>query len=677
LDENVVIRLLRTDDPEAFIQIMESYNSYLWVIAGGILNRVGSRADVEECISDVYVRLWRNRKAYDPQRGTLKAYLATLAKSIALNKYKQLTRVRTVPFEDAPVATTDDLLTQITDREQYQALYDAIKTLKEPDREIIIRRYFYDEKPSGIAARIPLPVKEVENRLYQTKLRLQTAAQTGGTVMNQNLFSHLNEQEVEEMRRYAPEQTGQSDDNIRQRFLSKTALRRRPWSKRALIAAIAVAALLVITFAAMTASGHDFFGNLFRFGSFFDNPDATDKNKIGQTFKKDGMEVTLVSAFVDNSENSAEVLLLVEFNDTTGELLSNHDVSLSSKYTSSRFWISEVTCNKERTRITQVLNIPFNHPVKVGEKISLDIDALLFGVLPGTVFDLDFDIAENAKACTPITREEWSKAANAGSARKTELFPDTTPDYISGFLPLDQTDIEVEGLGWWRMSNIGIIDDMLHFQFKNTAPFDTEANNPMSIFLADDNGIKHIDSCAYMQQGDYCEIVFYIGDNRPLIGEYRGRDAYIGDNTLDSLHMATYGNDYEHTITGPWELSFTVESEVPKKRLTVNPTDMPYIAQLDITCSPMSTQISVTFSEDFTNDPDSPNAAQEFEQLMAYMQSDRYLTLADGTRIELTTGDSMTMPHNPGDMYSSFRSAYYSVEDLRSITYYGKTFVFD
>ena len=169
----MVIRLLRADDPEAFIQIMEDYNNYLWVIVGGILNRVGTCADVEECISDVYVRLWRNRRAYDPGRGTLKGYLATLAKSEALNKYKQLTRVKLVPFEDASIGLTDDLLAQITDHEQYQALYSAIRTLREPDKEIIIRRYFFDEKPSGIASRISLPVKEVENRLYQSKLRLR------------------------------------------------------------------------------------------------------------------------------------------------------------------------------------------------------------------------------------------------------------------------------------------------------------------------------------------------------------------------------------------------------------------------------------------------------------------------------------------------------------------------
>jgi len=168
-----MLGLLRSNAPEAFAQIIEAYNPYLWVVVGGILNRVGSRADVEECISDAYVRLWRNRRAYDPAKSSLKTYLTTLAKSEALNRYRQLTRLRSVPFEDVPLEATDDLLAQIIAKEQYQALYDAIRTLREPDREVIIRRYFFDEKPAGIAAGASLSVKEVENRLYQSKLRLR------------------------------------------------------------------------------------------------------------------------------------------------------------------------------------------------------------------------------------------------------------------------------------------------------------------------------------------------------------------------------------------------------------------------------------------------------------------------------------------------------------------------
>ena len=50
--------------------------------------------------------------------------------------------------------------------------------LEEPDREIIIRRYYRDEKPRAIARALDLPVKQVENRLYRAKAKLRASLGT-------------------------------------------------------------------------------------------------------------------------------------------------------------------------------------------------------------------------------------------------------------------------------------------------------------------------------------------------------------------------------------------------------------------------------------------------------------------------------------------------------------------
>jgi len=152
---------------------VEAYNKLLWVVAGGILNSVGTVEDIEECVSDTYVNLWRNSKAFDPQKGSLKTYLATIAKRRALDKYRQLKRIVIVELDETISSPDDDLFEYIASRESYSELYNAIRTLNEPDKEILIRRYFFGEKPSGIADKTQLPVKEVENRLYQSKLKLR------------------------------------------------------------------------------------------------------------------------------------------------------------------------------------------------------------------------------------------------------------------------------------------------------------------------------------------------------------------------------------------------------------------------------------------------------------------------------------------------------------------------
>ena len=177
MEDEKLIDMLHSGDREAFCRIMETYNKLLWVVVGGVLNGVGTSEDIEECISDVYVSLWLKPKAYDPQKGPLKTYLAVVAKSKALDRYRKLTKVKIVELDDAIRSSDDDLLEYIAKRDMYNDLYEAIRSLKEPDQEILIRRYFFDEKPSGIASKISLSIKEVENRLYQSKIRLRKAFQ--------------------------------------------------------------------------------------------------------------------------------------------------------------------------------------------------------------------------------------------------------------------------------------------------------------------------------------------------------------------------------------------------------------------------------------------------------------------------------------------------------------------
>ena len=50
---------------------------------------------------------------------------------------------------------------------------ENLRKLDEADREAMIRRYYYGQKPKEIAAALGIPKKQVENRLYQGKQKLR------------------------------------------------------------------------------------------------------------------------------------------------------------------------------------------------------------------------------------------------------------------------------------------------------------------------------------------------------------------------------------------------------------------------------------------------------------------------------------------------------------------------
>jgi RNA polymerase sigma-70 factor (ECF subfamily) len=173
LDEAKLMDMIQSGNESALTYIIETYSKLLWIVVGGILNDVRTSEDIEECISDTYMSLWQKPKAYDPQKGSLKTFLAIIAKRRALDKYRLLIKTMNIEFDESITSSDDDLLEYIAKRDLYSELYEAIRTLDEPDKEILIRRYFFEEKPAAIANKTHIPIKEVKNRLYQSKLRLR------------------------------------------------------------------------------------------------------------------------------------------------------------------------------------------------------------------------------------------------------------------------------------------------------------------------------------------------------------------------------------------------------------------------------------------------------------------------------------------------------------------------
>ena len=54
-------------------------------------------------------------------------------------------------------------------------LVAAVKTLTDAERDILIRRYYYEQKPREIAKALDIPLKQVENHLYRSKQKLRKA----------------------------------------------------------------------------------------------------------------------------------------------------------------------------------------------------------------------------------------------------------------------------------------------------------------------------------------------------------------------------------------------------------------------------------------------------------------------------------------------------------------------
>ncbi|WP_210493094.1 sigma-70 family RNA polymerase sigma factor [Patulibacter sp. SYSU D01012] len=155
-------------DPDSFARAYAEHAPAAATAAAAILAPAGRRADVEDVVHDVFVRVWRDPKGFDPARGPFGAYVRMVARSRALDLLRsgQAAGRATERLATAPLpASADVVVSEAERREARRALLRAMAALPQPQREAIALACWGDLTASEIADRAGLPLGTVKGRL--------------------------------------------------------------------------------------------------------------------------------------------------------------------------------------------------------------------------------------------------------------------------------------------------------------------------------------------------------------------------------------------------------------------------------------------------------------------------------------------------------------------------------
>ena len=172
LNDKKIISAIINRDEQMLSFVVQKYSKLLWKIAASILINAASIQDVEECVADVFIYLWQCPEKYDPDKARLSSWLSMIARTKAIDRYRQNIRKRELPIEEIVAEGLTHAETAVIDAEK-EKLLSCISELDEKEKELIIRRYYYEQKPAEIAVVLEIPKKQVENRLYYAKQKLK------------------------------------------------------------------------------------------------------------------------------------------------------------------------------------------------------------------------------------------------------------------------------------------------------------------------------------------------------------------------------------------------------------------------------------------------------------------------------------------------------------------------
>ncbi|MGI5839773.1 MAG: sigma-70 family RNA polymerase sigma factor [bacterium] len=171
---------LRQRDPAALEYVFREYGAAVWRLAGRIIGNLGSQEDREECVSDVFVRVWEDIAKYDPARGSLRAWVLQLGKYQALDVRRCLAKRKELPADLEFKAAEASVEEEVLSAEQRRELLTAIGSLGATDRAIFLRRYYAMESIESIARDLGLTRQAVDNRLWRGRQRIKLTLETAG-----------------------------------------------------------------------------------------------------------------------------------------------------------------------------------------------------------------------------------------------------------------------------------------------------------------------------------------------------------------------------------------------------------------------------------------------------------------------------------------------------------------
>ncbi|HWQ76816.1 MAG TPA: sigma-70 family RNA polymerase sigma factor [Syntrophomonas sp.] len=171
MDEQKLLDNLRKQKRGALEKAIKQYTPYVSVVVYNIIGQLMAQEDVEEVVSSVFISLWQHSAELDDSKGNIRTYLGTMARNSAKNKLRELKPH--LPLEEYAAAASDEPYLVIEQQEQNSTVWNMIQELGEPDSEIFLRYYYYEEKVRNIAECTGLPASTVKTKLARGRQKLK------------------------------------------------------------------------------------------------------------------------------------------------------------------------------------------------------------------------------------------------------------------------------------------------------------------------------------------------------------------------------------------------------------------------------------------------------------------------------------------------------------------------
>jgi RNA polymerase sigma-70 factor (ECF subfamily) len=173
-DDATLARAVLDADEAALSELYRRHGGTCFALARRVL---ADRVLAEEIVQEVFVRLWRDPARFDPERGTMRAWLCAQVhgRSVDLLRAETARRAREEREAWRSPTVDDDLERAVFELSEGEAVRRALATLSDGERKAIELAYFGGHTYREVATLLEQPEGTVKSRIRSGLLRLRAS----------------------------------------------------------------------------------------------------------------------------------------------------------------------------------------------------------------------------------------------------------------------------------------------------------------------------------------------------------------------------------------------------------------------------------------------------------------------------------------------------------------------
>ncbi len=182
MEDSEIISLFFERSEQALAELNRKYGAAVKKTAANILC---DRLDAEECVNDTYLRVWNS---IPPQRpNPLVSYVCKIARNLALDRYRSNKAEKRNGSMDLVLEEMEECIpsdmnveTELEAKELTAAINRFLEALPAEDRRLFVRRYWYGDSVTDLAAAAGSNANRISVRLFRLREKLRNTLKKEG-----------------------------------------------------------------------------------------------------------------------------------------------------------------------------------------------------------------------------------------------------------------------------------------------------------------------------------------------------------------------------------------------------------------------------------------------------------------------------------------------------------------